>query len=142
MCLFTNSFLLQREFFNAAVYFKKPVITMLTGADSALTYEAMSDTDLVNMADTFFRSLIPDSEASSAAKVSDFLVTRWQADPNALGSYSYLPVGASAADRTTMCKHMGDGVFWAGEHCDVDHPATGKLKENTAEELIFEKVAF
>lgn len=52
-------------------------------------------------------------------------VTRWQADPHAAGSYSYLPVGADPADRAALAEPNAAGtVFWCGEHCCCDYPAT------------------
>ena len=45
---------------------------------------------------------VPENPADSAgeageARLTGWLVTRWAADPFALGSYSYLPVGATPA---------------------------------------------
>ncbi len=52
------------------------------------------------------------------------LITRWRADKHARGSYSYLPPFANVAMRKSLCAYLGDGIFWAGEHCSVDWPAT------------------
>jgi hypothetical protein len=112
----------QREFFNAARYLdNKPVVTMLYGADTADEYEMLSDDELVNITDSLFRSLWT---GESDAVVSSSLITRWRADEHARGSYSYLPPGANVGMRITLCAHLGDGIFWAGEHCSVDWPAT------------------
>lgn len=43
------------------------------------------------------------------------LVSRWRLDPMALGSYSYLPPGATSADRVTLSKPVGDRLHFAGE---------------------------
>lgn len=42
-------------------------------------------------------------------------VTRWRHDPFARGSYSYLPVGASPADMTTLGAPVGERLLFAGE---------------------------
>lgn len=46
--------------------------------------------------------------------------TSWASDPNALGSYSFIPVGASADDMTVLSAPVGERVFLAGEHT---HPS-------------------
>lgn len=59
---------------------------------------------------------VPDPEA--------FLVTRWAEDRWSLGSYSYLAVGASPEDRTTLAEPVDDVLFFAGEATSVDNPST------------------
>ena len=41
--------------------------------------------------------------------------TRWYTDPFALGSYSYLPVGASGADMVELGTPVGERLLFAGE---------------------------
>ncbi len=43
-------------------------------------------------------------------------VTDWAEDPCSLGSYSYIPVGASADDMHTLARPAGPRVLLAGEH--------------------------
>ena len=53
-----------------------------------------------------------------------FLRTRWEADPHACGSYSFLPPGVSPAQRDALAQGV-EGVLWfAGEHACGDHPST------------------
>ncbi len=53
------------------------------------------------------------------------LVTRWDADPWSLGSYSALPVGTSPDVREAIADAViGDGLVFAGEHASTAHPAT------------------
>ena len=53
-----------------------------------------------------------------------FTRTRWEADPFACGSYSFLPPGVSPAQRDALAQGV-EGVLWfAGEHACGDHPAT------------------
>ncbi len=112
----------QREFWNAARYFdNKPVVTMLYGATTADDYEKSSDSELVKIADDLFRSLWT---GTTNAVVDSYVITRWRADEHARGSYSYLPPGATVGMRRSLCKHLDDGVYWAGEHCSIDLPAT------------------
>lgn len=54
-----------------------------------------------------------------------FTATRWEADPFACGSYSFLPPGVSPAQRDALAQSVGGGVLWfAGEHTCGDHPST------------------
>lgn len=112
----------QREFWNAAKYFNnKPVVTMLVGATTADDCEVQSDTTLVKIADDLFRSLWTDT---STAVVKVYTITRWRADEHARGAHSYLPPGATVQMRRDLCKYLNDGIYWAGEHCSIDYPAT------------------
>jgi monoamine oxidase len=52
------------------------------------------------------------------------LLTRWATDPFALGSYSFLPVGATPDDRLALQAPVSERIVLAGEHTDVDAPAT------------------
>lgn len=49
--------------------------------------------------------------------------TRWAADRFARGSYSFLAVGSSEADRAVLASPVGRVVL-AGEHTSTDRPAT------------------
>lgn len=72
----------------------------------------------------------PDAPATAPVPVDDrlrarrHLITRWAADPFALGAYSYLPVGATPADRATLAEPVRDRLLLAGEATWVDAPAT------------------
>ena len=52
------------------------------------------------------------------------LISRWRADPFALGSYSYLAAGAEPSDRDALAAQGNDGLFFAGEATNRDFPAT------------------
>jgi monoamine oxidase len=56
-------------------------------------------------------------------------ITRWGSDPLSRGSYSYIPVGASPADRTELRRALmpADGrppLFFCGEACHALFPST------------------
>jgi monoamine oxidase len=42
-------------------------------------------------------------------------ITRWSRDRFSRGSYSYIPVGASAADQNTLAEPVGGRILFAGE---------------------------
>ena len=52
------------------------------------------------------------------------LVTRWETDPWARGSYSYLAVGSTPADRDALRADVDDRLFFAGEATSSSYPAT------------------
>jgi lysine-specific histone demethylase 1 len=103
-------------------------VALLLGASTAEAWERQPDSVLVARADALFRSLWPSSAAGGAAgaapRLVESLVTRWRSDRFANGSYSYLPPGARPADRRELCAAQADKLFWAGEHCSINHPAT------------------
>ncbi len=63
-------------------------------------------------------------ESADPFAVRDFAVTRWAGDPFSRGSYSHLAVGATPDDRRVFQEPIGDRLFFAGEHTDLDAPAT------------------
>ena len=96
-----------------------PLLLAFTGGSYARSLESLSDDDLV--------AVITDQLAhgfGDAARGHDLsLVTRWSKDRWALGSYSYMPPGASSDDRAALGQPVGR-IFFAGEHTSVERPAT------------------
>ena len=76
------------------------------------------------------RGETPDPQAGvvprefTVPEVADLVRTSWSTDPWALGSYSFLPVGASPDDRATLRRPVADRLFLAGEATDEADPAT------------------
>ena len=67
------------------------------------------------------------SGAGSGRAVPDpvnFARTRWGNDPFARGSGSYLPIGATGADRAALAVPVDALLFFAGEATSSAHPAT------------------
>ncbi len=52
------------------------------------------------------------------------MMTRWNSDPLAHGSYSYLAIGSSLVDHQTLAEPIDDRIFFAGEATSDQHPAT------------------
>lgn len=46
----------------------------------------------------------------------DVATTSWRSDPYSQGSYSFIPIGGSAADMETLATPVGPRVLLAGEH--------------------------
>ena len=65
-----------------------------------------------------------DSPAAGRFAPVASIITRWRQDPFAFGSYSYLPPGASPADRAALGASVDGRLFFAGEATSLDYPAT------------------
>jgi len=50
---------------------------------------------------------------------------RWSSKPWIFGSYTYVSVDASGEDYDVLAEPHEDLVFFAGEHTNREHPATG-----------------
>lgn len=55
---------------------------------------------------------------------SHVIVTRWQEDPFARGSYAYMTVGSTTADHDALATPIGGVLHLAGEATWTDDPAT------------------
>ena len=105
-------------------------VVMLLGADTAANWEVLDptlsaadrDRALATRADALFRQLFPN--AGTPPVLREYLVTRWNSDPFAYGSYSYMAVGATPGMRTELCATQSDLLWWAGEHCSTVYPST------------------
>ncbi|MCB0921802.1 MAG: FAD-dependent oxidoreductase [Actinobacteria bacterium] len=88
----------------------QPVLLGFTAADFARRMEAASDAEIVASAMTTLRTIygpdIPDPIG--------YQITRWAADPFALGSYSFNSLGAHPRMRDALAAPAGR-VFFAGE---------------------------
>lgn len=68
---------------------------------------------------------VDDSIANAAVPPPAAMVrTSWSTDPWTLGSYSYLPVGATPQHRADLATPIDDVLFFAGEALDPDSPST------------------
>ncbi|MEM7247335.1 MAG: FAD-dependent oxidoreductase [Acidobacteriota bacterium] len=105
---------------NLAPVHGEPVLVALVGADFAHRLEKGSDAEAVEGLVAVLRRLFgPELPAPVDARV-----TRWAADPWALGSYSHLPPGATPQDRETLAAPLGGRLFFAGEATEAEYPST------------------
>lgn len=108
------------EFLNWSFYSEKPALMAFTGGSFARNIEQLSEEEI---SDRIMRILrqnygqpIPEPESA--------IVTRWNQDPFAFGSYSYIPVGGDSGDRDLLAEPVGDRLFFAGEATSRDYPST------------------
>ena len=97
-----------------------PVLIGYWAGDDARAIEARSDEQLVAQAMDELRVCFGDRVREPV----EALVTRWDSDAFARGSYSYIPVGGSGLYYDVMSEPVGSRVFFAGEATERDHPAT------------------
>ncbi|KAF7990616.1 hypothetical protein HCN44_000421 [Aphidius gifuensis] len=116
--------------------YKAPVLLALVAGEAACVMENVSDDVIVGrciavLKGIFGNHVVPQPRES--------IVTRWQADPWARGSYSYVAVGSSGNDydllaapvapplernSTATSTQSQPRVFFAGEHTIRNYPAT------------------
>jgi monoamine oxidase len=99
------------EFLNMYHYLKEPIIVGLNCAAYARSLEQLSKDEVVTAAMTELRAIF-------GAKVPEPIattVTKWNSDPFAYGSYSYVPVGASQRDFNILAANIEGKIFFAGE---------------------------
>jgi monoamine oxidase len=108
------------EFLNIHKYIKQPVLLGFNAATYGSQIEKLSDKQIVGEAMKVLQNMygtgIPNPEAS--------LITRWQQDPFARGSYSYIPPGASRKDYDEIAKPIQNRLFFAGEATSSKYAAT------------------
>lgn len=109
-----------RTFFNLSHFISTHMLIGLSGGDSALALEKISDEELINKSLHNFKQIfgtdIPQPEA--------FINTRWSTDPFSYGSYSYISPGASTRDHDAIAMTVANRLFFAGEATSSKYPAT------------------
>ncbi len=106
------------RFINGAYFFKQPVLISAAGGHTAREFE---NCDLVDVQQSVMDNLrkcfgnnIPDPSAA--------LMTHWQQDVYAYGSYSYIPVNASGEDYDVLAQPVADKIYFAGEATHRQYP--------------------
>lgn len=97
-----------------------PVLGVLNAGSFAHEQERLAPADRLDAAYDALKTMTGD--ALPALKGS--LSTAWASDPQALGSYSFLPAGAVPDVRMHLAEPTADRVFFAGEATSSDYPAT------------------
>ena len=95
-----------------------PALMMFNAGEFARAVEAMTDPEVIASASSALKPAFPEFSAPTG-----LLRSAWSVDPFSLGSYSFIGVGASLADRDALAEPDGRRVF-AGEACSRDHAAT------------------
>jgi monoamine oxidase len=108
------------EWLNLYKYTGQPILLGFNAGRYGRQLEKWSDAQIVGAAMKTLRTLYGDNIPDPTA----WLITRWASDPLAGGSYSYLPPGATEADREALARPVAGRLFFAGEATSVVYPAT------------------
>jgi polyamine oxidase len=98
-------------FVNGSKLRKAPLLEALIVGDYARSIESLSDEETVSRAMDALRRMF----GSGIPSPDRARVTRWGADPFAVGAYSYASLGAHVTDRRALGQPVGDRVFFGGE---------------------------
>ena len=108
-------------FFNLHPASGSPVLLALAAGAAAAELEELDDDAVTEQAVAALRSMFGEKVVPPPLRT---IVTRWGSDKFARGSYSYVHVGASGKDYTTLGEPIGERLHFAGEHTIQEHPAT------------------
>ena len=95
-----------------------PALMMFNAGKFARAVETMTDAEVIASASAALTPAFPAVPAPTG-----LLRSTWSVDPFSLGSYSFIGVGASLADRDALAAPEGR-CFFAGEACSRDHAGT------------------
>jgi polyamine oxidase len=90
------------------------------GAFSRDVRSGLTDAEVLAEVDTVLTELYGQAPPTP----TDHAITRWSTDPLSLGSYSFVPVGASLADYDVLGTAESPELGFAGEHTTRRYPAT------------------
>jgi monoamine oxidase len=106
------------EFINLAPATGTPTLLALHGGADATSLESLSDAVIGQQAYEVLASAYP-----KATRPTTVVTSKWYADPFTLGSYSYVPPGASLDMYDTIAEPYGH-IHFAGEHTNSSYPST------------------
>ncbi len=88
-----------------------PTVVALYNPTATDWIGALSPEDRIEPALEVLRTMTPDTPDPVATFATD-----WSSDPLSVGSYSYIPVGASAGDMRALARPASEHLALAGEH--------------------------
>ena len=107
------------EYVNIHKYTDAPVLLCFNAGAFGLAIEAWTDAEIIaavlEVLGTIYAA-VPEPEG--------FLITRWNADPFARGSYSHFAPGSGPAEAEALAEPIDDRLFFAGEATYPEHQAT------------------
>jgi hypothetical protein len=96
---------------------RQPALAMVVGGDTAAGLESRPAHEVKSWALAVVRAIFKDA----AQEPHSVTVTAWQNDRFSLGSYSYLPVGATPDDIEAIAEPAHGRIFFAGEATNRHH---------------------
>ena len=107
------------ETLNLYPYQQQPVLAMFNAGSFGVETEQYTDDELTAQAVAALERVF-----GKVPEPVDSVSTRWNSDPQTLGSYSYVPIGASFDNYRKMARPVGDRLFFAGEATQSQYPST------------------
>lgn len=89
-------------------------------ADYARQTETMSDAQVIGEIMVHLKDIYGNSIPSP----TNLLRTKWQANENSFGAYSYTAVGTEMRHFDDLAEEINDKIFFAGEHTEADYFST------------------
>lgn len=102
---------------------KKPLLIGFVAGDFAVQIENLTDAEITQQAVASLRRIFHDTN-DTVPDPSASLVTRWNSDKFAMGSYSYQKVGSTEPSRKYLAAPLDGKVFFAGEATHSRYPST------------------
>ena len=93
----------------------EPVLVAFNVGEYAVAMEALSDDEIQQKTMTYLKAFF----GNDIPQPTDRVITRWSKDEFSYGSYSYVPVGATASMRDDLAAPVDGKLFFAGE---ATHP--------------------
>lgn len=98
------------SFHNGRKFGKHNILVAFSSGSNALRLEKLSDFQIKEEALAALHSMF-----GTVPEPKEVIITRWQADEFACGSYSFNKVNQDEDDRENLKKPLQDCLFWAGE---------------------------
>ena len=108
------------EWVNLYPFTGEPALMAFHTAQAAYGIESMTDREISDAATDALGSAL----GKKVPRPKDMLVSKWGHDPYSLGAYSFMGVGATPADRTTLGKPLAGSLYFAGEAVSENYAAT------------------
>jgi hypothetical protein len=99
----------------------RPILASLCAGESAYAAEGESEEDLVRECMAALRAIHSEQVVPDPLRSHQ---TKWSQDEFARGSYSFLAPGNNGREYDVLAKPVGNTLFFAGEACIRDYPAT------------------
>lgn len=107
-------------FLNGRTFSPAPALMTFGLGNYGLTLEKQSEQQIVSDVMAHLRIMF----SANIPNPTKVLVSRWSADPFALGAYSYASVGVTNADFRQLGQPVAGTLFFAGEHTHAQYRAT------------------
>ena len=93
------------------------ILTVMICARVAIEIEQQPDQETVAEVMRLLRLIFSDRHVPDPSR---FLITKWQQDPFARGSYSNFSVGTDRDTLVDLARECHERIYWAGEHTNYD----------------------